>query len=229
MDDRSVNIAVLKAARHYFDRFSNEEYQSELRRIMNLAERKEDFDKNLATMFLDDLKTGTPWIQKVANISFMLDYIENYDDQGRMMHIATHFSNLVKVSETVTVRKAAGDALLAIIGRMPMEQRNELTVELFNGLELGDYQFSKYVPDYLGIIMLYLPPKELDESIDELQKVLESGNEMAVSSVVNTLGVIAEHYAQYKGRFMESTDEREKRRFHVINLMIKAYAGYNTA
>ena len=27
---------------------------------------------------------------------------------------------------------------------------------------------------------------------------------------------------------MESTDEREKRRFHVINLMIKAYAGYNT-
>lgn len=226
--DRSVNIAVLKAARHYFDRFSNEEYQSELRRIMNLAERKEDFDKNLATMFLDDLKTGTPWIQKVANISFMLDYIENYDDQGRMMHIATHFSNLVKVSETVTVRKAAGDALLAIIGRMPMEQRNELTVELFNGLELGDYQFSKYVPDYLGIIMLYLPPKELDESIDELQKVLESGNEMAVSSVVNTLGVIAEHYAQYKGRFMESTDEREKRRFHVINLMIKAYAGYNT-
>lgn len=225
---RSVNIAVLKTARHYFDRFSESRYKADLRRIMNIPDDEAAFDENLATMFLDDLKSGTPWIQKVANISFMLDYLENHDDRGRMLHVATHFANLIKVSETVTVRQAAGEGLLSIIGKMPMEQRNELTVELFNGLELGDYQFSKYIPDYLGIIMLYLPPKELDESIDELQKILQSGSEMAVSSVINTLGVIAEHYAIYKGRFMESTDERERRRFRVVNLMIKAYAGYNT-
>ena len=104
-----------------------------------------------------------------------------------------------------------------MIGRMPMEQRNELTVELFNGLELGDYQFSKYIPNYLGIIMLYLPPKELDESIDELQKIMQTGNEMAVSSVINTLGVMAEHYAIYKGRFAENAEKRERRRFRLIN------------
>ena len=45
--------------------------------------------------------------------------------------------------QTITVRKAAGAGLLSIIGKMPLEQRNELTVELFNGLEIGDYQFSK--------------------------------------------------------------------------------------
>ncbi len=226
--NRSVNIAVLKAARHYFDGFSREQYEADLRRIMNIPDGEEDFDENLATMFLDDLKTGTPWIQKVANISFMLEYIEGSNDRGRMLHVATHFANLIKVSETVTVRKAAGEGLLTMIGRMPMEQRNELTVELFNGLELGDYQFSKYIPDYLGIIMLYLPPKELDESIDELQKIMQTGNEMAVSSVINTLGVMAEHYAIYKGRFAENAEKRERRRFRLINLIIKAYAGYNT-
>ena len=107
----------------------------------------------------------------------MLKHVEQAGDRGRTLHVATHLANLVKVSETITVRKAAGAGLLSIIGKMPLEQRNELTVELFNGLEIGDYQFSKYIPDYLGIIMLYLPPKELDESIDELQKILETGNE----------------------------------------------------
>ena len=224
---KSVDIAVLKAARHYFDEYGEEWYERDIRRVMDIPEDGEAFDENLAAMFLDDLKTGTPWIQKVANISFMLKHVESTADRGRTLHVATHLANLVKVSETITVRKAAGEGLLSIIGKMPLEQRNELTVELFNGLEIGDYQFSKYIPDYLGIIMLYLPPKELDESIDELQKILETGNEKAASSVINTLGVMVENYGIYKGKFMEPTDVRENRRFRLLNLMIKAFAGYN--
>ena len=224
---KSVDIAVLKASRHYFDGYGDDQYEREIRKVMNIPEDGEAFDENLAAMFLDDLKTGTPWIQKVANISFMLKHVEQAGDRGRTLHVATHLANLVKVSETITVRKAAGAGLLSIIGKMPLEQRNELTVELFNGLEIGDYQFSKYIPDYLGIIMLYLPPKELDESIDELQKILETGNEKAASSVINTLGVMVENYSIYKGKFMEPTDIREKRRFRLLNLIIKAFAGYN--
>ncbi len=224
---KSTDIAVLKAALHYFREYTYPQYEKDLRGIMEIPEDSQTFEEALAVMFLDDLKAGTPWIQKVANISFMLKHVEEGRERGTMLHVATHLANLVKVSETVTVRRAAGEGLLAIIGRMPLEQRNELTVELFNGLELGDYQFSKYIPDYLGVIMLYLPPKELDESIDELQKVLETGSEMAASSVINTLGVITENYGMYKGRFMESTFTHEKRRFRLLNLLIKAFAGYN--
>ncbi|MGN0658887.1 MAG: nicotinate-nicotinamide nucleotide adenylyltransferase [Emergencia sp.] len=226
--NKSVEIAVRKAARHYFEDYTAQKCEEDLRKVMNIPAAEEDFEENLSTMFLDDLKTGTPWIEKVTNISFMLQYLEKNSDRGRMLHVATHLANLVKVSETVTVRRAAGEGLLSIIGRMPMEQRNELTVELVNGLELGDYQFSKYIPDYLGIIMLYLPPMELDESIDELQKTMESGNEKAASSVIDTLGVMVENYDIYKGRFMESSDEREKRRFRLVNLIIKGFAGYNS-
>lgn len=224
---KSVDIAVLKASQHYFDAYTEEQYDKDIRKAMDIPSDDAAFDENLAVMFLDDLKTGTPWIQKAANISFMLKHIEYVNDRGRTLHVATHLANLIKVSETITVRKAAGAGLLSIIGKMPLEQRNELTVELFNGLEIGDYQFSKYIPDYLGIIMLYLPPKELDESIDELQKILETGNEKAASSVINTLGVMVENYRIYKGKFMEPTDIRQRRRFRLLNLIVKAFAGYN--
>ena len=50
--------------------------------------------------------------------------------------------------KTVVVRKSAGAALVSIIDQLPLEQRNEIAVELGKGLEIGDYQFSKYIPDY---------------------------------------------------------------------------------
>ena len=222
-----VDIAILNARKIYDQEYSEEAYEADLREIMHIS--TETFDENLAAMFLDNLKTGTPWVQKVANISFMLKHVASADDHGKMLHVATHLANLLKVSETVTVRRAAGRGLLSIIEKMTLEQRNEVTVELVNGLELGDYQFSKYVPDYLGIIMLYLSPKEMDESIDELEKILTSENEKAASSAINTLGVMLEHYPSYEGRFSDEEDEEafEARHIRLLNLLIKAFAGYN--
>ena len=224
---KSENIAVLKTAKHFFEGYSLRQYEQDLRSVMQLPGPEEAFEDTLAVMFLDNLKTGTPWIEKVVNISFMLDYVQKEENRSQMLHVATHLANLIKVSETVTVRKAAGRGLLSIIERMPMEQRNELTVELFNGLELGDYQFSKYIPDYLGILMLYLPPEELDESIVQLQKIMETGSEKAASAVIRTLGVMLEHYGDYGKRFTEKNGAAEKRRFRLVNLLMKAYAGYN--
>ena len=56
------------------------------------------------------------------------------------MHLGTHLTNLLKVSESIFVRRAAGNSLLKIASTMTYAQRNELTVELFNGLEIGDPQ-----------------------------------------------------------------------------------------
>ena len=224
---KDVDIAILNVSHIYCPEYDEQAYEAALRKVMHISD--ESFEANLAAMFLDNLKTGTPWIQKVENISFMLKYVKGGSDHGKMLHVATHLANLLKVSETVTVRRAAGRGLLSIIEGMTLEQRNEVTVELVNGLELGDYQFSKYVPDYLGIIMLYLSPKEMDESIDELEKILMSENEKAASSSINTLGVMLEHYPSYKGRFPQEEDEAafEARQLRLLNLLIKAFASYN--
>ena len=79
-----VDIAVLNVAKIYFDAYDEECYDKDLRSIMGITD--ETFDQNLAAMFLDNLKTGTPWIQKVANISFMLRYVGEANDQGKMLH-----------------------------------------------------------------------------------------------------------------------------------------------
>ena len=63
-------------------------------------------------LFLDNLKTATPWIIKQVNLRLLTDDARN--DHGSALHIATHLSNLIKVSDRVTVRHGAGLALLEI-------------------------------------------------------------------------------------------------------------------
>lgn len=224
--DKRTDIAVLKTGKYFFPDYEPERYVQQMSGVLKLPDDAGQFEQTIAAMFLDNLKTGTSWIEKVVNISVMLRYVQDRNPD-QTLHVATHLSNLIKVSETVTVRKAAGRALLSLVERMPYEQRNELSVELFNGLELGDYQFSKYIPDYLGVLMLYLPPKELDESIGQLHKIMETGSEKAASAVIKTIGVMINHYGAYGNRFKEKKDAGEKRRFKLVNLLLKACAGYN--
>ncbi|MFR6394718.1 MAG: hypothetical protein ACLUNQ_06190 [Oscillospiraceae bacterium] len=66
----------------------------------------------ISDIFLDNLKTATPWILKQVNIRLLEDYAARED--GPVLHIATHLSNLIKVSDRVTVRHSAGNALLAL-------------------------------------------------------------------------------------------------------------------
>ena len=108
-------------------------------------------------MFLNNLKTATPWLIKAIGIELLVDQVE----QGRhdhILHIATHLSNLVKVSERVVVRHDAGAALVRLMPLLRREQRNEVIVELGKGLEMGQYEISKYIPDYLGEAALFLHP-----------------------------------------------------------------------
>lgn len=185
----------------------------------------------LSEMFLDNLKAKTPWTIKIANIKQMLNQLkQNPDNEGQVLHVATHLGNLVKVSETVAVRRAAGNGLVSIIGYMPMEQRNEIAVELGKGLEIGDYQFSKYIPDYLGVIMLHLPPQELDELILDLEKLLIANNGQVAAAVLHTFGVTLENYRIYSENFGEEEEksQTEKRRYRLVDLILRGCANYNS-
>lgn len=69
-------------------------------------------EAQVSDIFLDNLKTATPWIIKQVNLRLLTDDARN--DHGSALHIATHLSNLIKVSDRVTVRHGAGLALLEI-------------------------------------------------------------------------------------------------------------------
>ena len=108
-------------------------------------------------VFLDNLKIATPWVVKVAGVELLWDQVER-GLKTHTLHIATHFSNLVKVSERVVVRHTAGRALVRTLSVLRRDQRNEVVVELGKGLEMGQYEISKYIPQYLGQAALYLHP-----------------------------------------------------------------------
>ena len=178
----------------------------------------------VSEMFLDNLKTATPWILKEVNIRLLSQFAQS--GGGSLLHIATHLTNLVKVSDRVTVRHAAGGALLSIAGLLSTEERNEVAVELCRGLEIGQQEFAKYIPGYLGRFCLWLPPVQLEEVLGDLGNYLCSANDRVIAAALDTVGVIYEEYDTYRVRFPEDDAVYRRRRERLLGMLLKGLAGF---
>ena len=171
---------------------------------------------------LENLKTATPWILKAAGVEYLLDQVERRGGSNAL-HIATHFSNLIKVSEHVVVRRMAGAALLSIAPVLTPDRRNEIAVEMSKALETGQAEISKYIPEYLGQFVLWLTPRELDEVVGQMAALLSSPNTDVVAAALDTVGAMLEHYTVYAARFGEG-DGCSARRKALAGLLLKGLA-----
>ena len=188
----------------------------------------EALEASNSDIFRDDLKVDTPWVIKAVNIEVMLDELKEGRRQ-EVFYIATHLSNLLKVSERVTVRRRAGQSLLQIVELMTREQRHEVVIELTKGLEIGEHQFSKYIPEYLGVMIMHLHPEELDEVMHELQHLLEADNDKVASVTLDTLGVMLSNYDGYRDRFPEDEKDYLRRQERIIGMLLSGMANYHEA
>lgn len=177
-------------------------------------------------MFLENLKVDTPWVIKAVNIEILLEEVKEGRSE-QILHVATHLSNLLKVSERVTVRHIAGKGLLEVVPLLPLDQRNEVVIELTKGLGIGEYEFSKYIPQYLGALALYLHPNELNEFVNNLSRLLESTNERVGSVALDTLGEMLKRYPQYRSRFDESKQAYDARKKKILGMLLRGIANYN--
>ena len=184
-----------------------------------------DHEEALNEIFLDNLKTGTHWIRKAVSIKLLADRAPRCEAAERL-HIATHLANLVKVSENIVVRYDAGAALQRIAPLLSAEHRNEICVELFKGLETGEYEFSKYIPSCLGQLGLWLPPEELNELVQSLRGSLSSSNERVVCVALDTVGVLLEYSPLYPSRFTESEDAADLRRRYLLGFLLAGLANH---
>ncbi len=173
-----------------------------------------------STVSLDNLKTATPWVLKATGVEYLLDQVER-DGGANALHIATHFSNLIKVSEHVVVRRMAGAALLSIAPVLTPDRRNEIAVEMSKALETGQAEISKYIPEYLGQFVLWLTPRELDEVVVQMAALLSSPNTDVVAAALATVGAMLEHYTVYAARFGEEGGARRRR---MAGLLLKGLA-----
>lgn len=183
------------------------------------------YQSKVSDIFLDNLKAATPWIMKAVNIEFLLEHLGRGTQQN-VLHIATHFSNLIKVSEWVVVRQEAGAALLRVMPYLSLDQRNEIAVELTKSLEVSGYGFSKYIPDYLGEVALFLHPTELDELISRLRELLGNSNAWIASVTLETVGVMLRAYPAYPSRFPEGGKAYEDRRQRLGGLLLIGLANH---
>ena len=179
----------------------------------------------VSSVFLDNLKSATPWVLKAVGVEYLLDQVEQ-GDHANVLHIATHFSNLMKVSENIVVRRMAGASLLAVAPVLTPDRRNEVAVELSKVLETGQTEISQYIPAYLGQFALWLTPRELDEIIDQMQLLLSFSNTVIVAAALATVGSMLEHYAVYAGRFGESQEVLHSRWKRLAGLLLKGLASY---
>ncbi len=102
-------------------------------------------------------------------------------------------------------------------------------MELCRGLELGQQEFTKYIPDYLGRFALWLPPAELDEVLDDLRVNLSSSDSRVTASVLDTVGVIYEAYDAYRSRFPETDTAYRRRRERLLGLLMRGLSGIDGA
>ena len=172
-------------------------------------------------VFLDNLKTATPWVLKAVGVEYLLDQARRGE---AALHIATHFSNLMKVSENVVVRRLAGGALLDVAPMLTPPRRNEVAVELCEALETGQSEISQYIPPYLGQFLLWLTPRELDEILDELLRFLSSSSASVAAGALATVGSLLEHYSVYGKRFHEPEEVLDRRRKRMAGLLLKGLA-----
>ena len=186
---------------------------------------KLDQPEAVSNVFLDNLKSATPWVFKAVGVEYLL-HQATHNPQANILHIATHFSNLIKVSENVVVRRMAGEALLSLAPKLTPERRNEIAVELSKALETGQAEIAQYIPGYLGQFTLWLSPRELDEILDHMLFLLSSPNNSVAAASLSTVGFMLEHYAVYGERFSEPAKKLEQRRRKMAGIMLKGLASY---
>lgn len=186
---------------------------------------KEDL-KNISSIFLSNLKSVTDWVVKRTQIDLILDYTLQ-DPSTHGFYTAMHLCNLLKVSAYEKVRNRAGEALIKIIPYLSLEQRNDVAIELLRALELEGYHFAEYIPNYLGKIILFLQPVELDEFLDDFEvKIKQSGTQLN-SLLLRTIGIAIQSYDKYAENFKEEQQKNHDRLVRMLGIVLNGLVHYD--
>jgi nicotinic acid mononucleotide adenylyltransferase len=184
-------------------------------------------DKKISEIFLSNLKTATDWIRKRNQIFLLLSYtLKNIQANG--LHTAIHFCNLLKVSAVEKVRNAAGSAILELMPKLSLAERNEVAIELLRALEIEGNRFTEYIPPYIGRIILYLQPVELDEIIEDLKIKIKDSSSNVKSLALKTIGVAVSNYPAYECRFKENSEDYSRRLTSMLGVLLNALGDYDS-
>ena len=185
---------------------------------------RRDIEK-IQYIFLSNLKTSTSGIIKKIQIELLLEH--TLKSKQEEIYTALHFCNILKVSGIEDIRNLAGKSLVNLMPSLSFQQRNDIAIELLRALEMEDYQFTKYIPYYLGQLILHLTPNELEELVDDLMEKIKQSDPKLSSLLLRTVGIAIANYPKYRERFSEKEKSYENRLSKMIGILLNGFVHYN--
>lgn len=178
----------------------------------------------LSDLYLMNLKSAVHWMVKLVNIDRLCEHA--VDCPRDTFHVAMHLSNLLLVSEHLPVRERAGRALIRLSRHMSVEQRNEIVIELYRGLESLQQEYARYIPSCMGELCAGLPDMEQTETIDQLELLVRSNNIRAACAALPALGqclIRADFDREDNDRLLVMRSER------ILGILLSGLAHYDDA
>lgn len=178
--------------------------------------------KYTSQIFLSNLKTATLDVAKRFQIELLVRNTMIYDYEN-IFYMAMHLCNLLKVSALESVRNTAGRMLLNIVPHLSFEQKNDIAVELIRSLEMESYEFTKYIPPYLGKVMLQIKPKELDEILESFEEKVSANNPKLIGLIEETIGYIILGYSEYRHAFKGNQEWHTDRIIRMFGILFTGF------
>ena len=171
----------------------------------------------ISELYLRDLKMAVHWIVKLTQVDALTEEATIHPENA--FHTAMHLSNLLSVSEHLPVREHAGACLLQLIDLLPLDQQNEIIVDLLRELETGQDEISAFIPDYVGVMIAKLPDKELSECLSYLRGLIRASTIRAATASLLTLSRI----------LPELPDSESARADEILGILLAGVSHYNDA
>ncbi len=175
-----------------------------------------------SSIFLSNLKSATIDVAKRFQIELLMRNTLLYDYEN-CFYMAMHLCNLLKVSALESVRNTAGRMLLQLVPHLNFEQKNDIAVELIRALEMESFEFTKYIPPYLGKIILQVKPKELDEIIESFERKMSTNNSKLIALIEKTIGYAITEYADYRYAFKDTTESHINRVLRLFGVLFNGF------
>ncbi len=152
---------------------------------------------DIRPIFLRNLKTSTPWIEKKINCQMLVDIAQKLKqkdpESSLIIDIAIHLGNILKVSQYEGTRFQAGSSLLELSRMLNPAQLNEISIELLRTLEQESMGFTHYIPRVLGQIVAKLPIEEFLEIYNDIKEKIKVGSPPLKELYLKTLSIILSH------------------------------------
>ena len=151
-----------------------------------------------STLYFENQRTEVAWIQKLINMEILRLHYKNAASEDRLYQYASHLLNQLQFSERIVNRMQAGQDLTAVMPRLNPTQRFEIVEELVRALDTGEYSTSKYIPAYLGSIIVLLSAAQQEDVLKQLRRITDSTHEKAAMVAVETVGEAMQRFAYNK-------------------------------